>query len=460
MMLVSSMTGSAPVYTKFSRRLLLGGLAATAAASQQRRPNIVFILADDLGYGDLGCYGQKQIATPRLDQMAREGMRFTQAYAGSTVCAPSRCTLFTGLHTGHAYIRGNGAVRDLRPSDATVAELLQKADYRTAMFGKYALGHLGESSYPLDRGFDEWFGYFSQTHAHNYYPEQLLDGRRALELSSNTGTQKKTWAPDLFADRAVRFIEKTPADQPFFLYLATVIPHANNELGRDTKNGMEVPDDKPYSDRPWPQVEKNFAAMVTRLDVHVGRVLDALKATGRDQDTIIFFSSDNGSHSEGGHDPRFFASSGPLRGQKRDLYEGGIRVPMLVRWPGKIQAGAVNDHPWAFWDVLPTLTDLAGTQAPAGLDGHSVVPTLLGRTGQKQHESLYWEFHERGFSQAVRMGKWKGVKRGKAAAIELYDLTQDVGETKDLAAANPAVVKQIQALMQSSRTDAPEWPVK
>jgi arylsulfatase A-like enzyme len=443
------------------RREFLSALTIAAASAQPpQRPNIVLLLADDLGYGDVGCYGQKQIATPFLDQLAARGMRFTQGYAGSTVCAPSRCSLFTGKHTGHALIRGNlgGAVDlTLGKDDVVIPEVLKRAGYRSAIFGKWALGHLGSPGYSLDKGFDESAGFFSQTAAHNYYPEHIADGRHPLLLKGNMGTQKSDYAPDYFTGRALEFVKKTI--EPFFLYWPTTIPHANNEMGRDTGNGMEVPSDAPYTDQPWPQVEKNFAAMVTRMDADLGKLMALLKETGRDQNTLILFASDNGPHREGGHDPNFFRSSGPLRGIKRDLYEGGIRVPFIAHWPGKIKPGVVG-QPVAFWDVLPTLAEIVGQPAPAGIDGISFLPTLLGRGAQRQHEYFYWEFHERGFTQAIRMNQWKGVRKSGQSQLELYDLSKDLGETNNVAAANPAVARKLLAYLEAARTESKEFPVK
>lgn len=446
-----------------NRRQFLGvaGAAVAAAQTTASRPNIVLILADDLGYGDLGCYGQKQIPTPNIDRLAAEGIRFTSAYAGSTVCAPSRCCLHTGFHTGHARVRGNIGIPNelaLRPEDTTVAEVLKQAGYRNGIFGKWALGTLGGTGYPLDQGFDEWFGFFSQSHAHNYYPEHLLDGRGALALKGNMGTQKKDYAPDLILDRALRFIEKT--SEPFFLYFPTTIPHANNEMGRDTGNGMEIPEDAPFSDRPWPQVEKNFAAMVSRLDREVGRILDTLKRTGKDSNTLIIFSSDNGPHQEGGHKSDFFDSNGPLKGIKRALYEGGIRVPAIARWTGRIKLGQVSDQPWAFWDFLPTAAELAGVPAPRGIDGISIVPTLTGQGTQKQHDYFYWEFHENGFAQAVRQGKWKAVRKTGQTTAELYDLSSDLGEENNLAGTHPDVAQRLVGIMRNARTESADFPVK
>ncbi|MBM3726589.1 MAG: arylsulfatase [Acidobacteria bacterium] len=443
------------------RRFLSSSVAIPLAAQapQRRRPNIVLILADDLGYGDLGCYGQKVITTPRIDQLASEGLRFTQAYAGCTVCAPSRCALMTGRHTGHCLVRGNFYPDlPLRKTDITLTEVLKQAGYRTGLFGKWSLGGLGTSGYPLDKGFDEFVGFFSQTHAHNYYPEHLLENRGSLLLRGNMGTQKKEYAPDIFTDRAVRFVEAAARNrqQPFFLHLSHPAPHANNELGRDTGNGMEVPEDAPYSSRPWPKPEKNFAAMVTRLDRDVGRVLDRLKQLGLDEDTLVIFTSDNGPHREGGHDAAFFSSSGALTGTKRDLTEGGIRVPFIARWAGTIQPG-VSDHVVAFWDLLPTFAELAGAPAPRDVDGISIAGALRGAPA-RSHEYLYWEFHEGRFQQAIRMGAWKAIRnRGRTA---LYDLARDVGESDDVSARHPDVLARIEPLFAQARTESMHWPVK
>ena len=437
-----------------NRRQFLGTLgAAIPSLGQTQKLNIVFILADDLGYGDLGCYGQAVIATPHLDHLAGEGMRFTQSYAGSTVCAPSRCCLMTGMHTGHARIRGNGPDVPLRPEDRTIPELLKTAGYRTGMFGKWSLGAIHTTGYPTRKGFDEWFGFFSQTQAHTYYPEILLDGEKDVIVRGNFGRNRKTdYAPDLFRERALKFLDKSKPG-PFFLYYPVTIPHANNELGAETGNGLEVPEDAPYSSKDWPQVEKNFAAMVTRMDRDIGLLLQKLKDTGADKNTLVLFSSDNGPHKEGGHSPDFFHSSGPLRGIKRALYDGGIRVPLIARWPGRIKPGSTSDHVCAFWDYLPTLAEAAGVAAPRGIDGISFLPALLGRPQQK-HEYLYWEFHEGGFVQAVRSGDWKLV--GK----ELFDLKNDIGEKINLAAQHPDIAAKLAQYMASARTDSADFPIR
>jgi len=439
-----------------NRRDFLFTAAAPLLAPQSpasRKPNIVFILADDLGYGDLSCYGQKMIATPNLDRLAAEGMRFTQAYAGSTVCAPSRCCLMTGLHTGHARIRGN-ARHPLRPEDTTVAEVLKRAGYHTGLVGKWGLGEAASTGVPNRKGFDEFFGYLNQQHAHSYYPDHLWENESDVILAGNLGVPRE-YSHDLFTDRALKFVEKNRA-QPFFLYLAYTIPHANNELGRDTGNGMEVPEVGEFATRNWPQQEKNFAAMVTRMDRDIGKFMAKLKETNVDQDTLIIFSSDNGPHREGGHEPDFFDSNGPLRGIKRDLYEGGIRVPALARWPGRIRPG-VSDHIWSFPDFLPTAAEVAGARPPARIDGVSFLPTLLGNR-QPQPENLYWEFHERGFTQAVRFGDWKAVRNG--GKTEIYNLRDDIGEKKDLAANEPATVAKAEKMMRAMRSESELWPIK
>jgi arylsulfatase A-like enzyme len=388
--------------------------------------------------------------------MAAEGIRFTQAYAGCTVCAPSRSALMTGYHTGHTRVRGNGKNEMLlRATDFVLPELFKKAGYTTGMFGKWGLGGVGYPGYPTRKGWDSWFGFFSQLQAHLYYPDMLLDGDHALELTGNWGGKKKQYAPDLFLDRALQFLATNQA-KPFFLYFSSTIPHANNELGRDTGDGIEIPEDAPYSAKPWPKLERKFAATITRLDRDIGRILEKLKTLGLDDNTLVLFSSDNGAHREGGHNPDFFKSSGPLRGIKRDLTEGGIRVPFIARWPGKVPSAKVSDHPFAFWDMMPTLADAIGAKAPQNIDGISMYPALLGQPA-KTHEYLYWEFHEGGFSQALRAGDWKLIKsKGKTM---LFNIKADVHEDTDLAAANPDIVTRLAKLMAGARTDSPDFPV-
>jgi arylsulfatase A-like enzyme len=451
----------------------LQGCAAgnQTVGAKTKQPNIIFILADDLGYGDLGCFGQKIIQTPNIDRMAAEGMIFTDHYAGSTVCAPSRCCLMTGLHSGHALVRGNARV-PLRPSDVTVAELLKKAGYSTGIIGKWGLGEPESTGIPNKQGFDYWFGYLNQRHAHNYYPKYLWRNEQEVVLENEVNhvidgrdrtpggvaTKRIEYSHDLFAEEALRFVQKNK-DKTFFLYLAFTIPHANNEAGN---KGMEVPSHGLYSNRDWPEPQKGHAAMITRMDGDIGRLMAELKKLGLDEDTFVFFSSDNGPHKEGGADPAFFNSSGPLRGYKRALYEGGIRVPTIARWPGKIKAGSVTGHISAFWDFLPTCCDLAGIKTPEGIDGISMLPTLLGQTTkQKKHEFLYWEFHEQGKRQAVRMGDWKGVRQNIAknpnAPIELYYLKTDIAEQHNVAKQHPQIIAKMEDIMSSARTPSKHW---
>ena len=439
-----------------------GSLEAKIAALHSR-PNIVFILADDLGYGELGCYGQDKIKTPNLDRIAAEGVRFTQCYAGSPVCAPSRAVLMTGRHVGHVSIRGNASV-PLATNETTVAEVLHQAGYQTALIGKWGLGLTNTPSTPDRRGFDLCLAFLDQHHAHDYYPTYLWrsstfgDEPEPLfkyDLSWNQNGAKGKYVQDLFTQAATNFIRGAKY-KPFFLYLAYTLPHANNEL---KDQGMQVPSDAPYSSEPWPQPEKNKAAMITRLDQDVGAILAQLKALRLESNTVLFFSSDNGPHNEGGAKAAFFHSSGPLRGVKRDLYEGGIRVPMIARWPGKIPAGSTSTQVWSFCDFLPTAADLAAVKAPGDIDGLSMLPALLGKKQTNQHAFLYWEFHEKGSKQAVRWGDWKAVRLAPGAPLELYNLTKDLGETMNVAAAHPDIIARIDAYLKTARTDSREWPL-
>jgi arylsulfatase A-like enzyme len=436
--------------------IAVGALVFACANVQAAlRPYIVFILADDLGYGDVGCYGQQTIKTPRIDALAASGLRFTNCYAGSTVCAPSRCALMTGRHTGHARVRSNARV-PLKPEDVTLAEVLKSAGYATGIIGKWGLGEPDTTGIPNLQGFDEWFGYLNQHHAHNYYPDYLWKNENRVTFDNvvqdNVATKRSVYSADLFTREALSFLERHQREQ-FFLYLPFTLPHANNEAG---KNGMEVPSDAPYSSQDWPQAQKNHAAMITYLDAQLGAVLDKLKQLGLEENTIVFFSSDNGPHREGGADPAFFHSAGLLRGFKRALYEGGIRVPMIARYPGHVLAGATSNQVWAFWDLLPTLAELAGAKPPPDIDGLSMLPSILGEQAaghaQHNHEYLYWEFPERGFAQAVRLGDWKGVRPQPGAALELYDLSQDPGEQHNLADKHQDIVARIEAIMARAHT--------
>jgi arylsulfatase A-like enzyme len=420
----------------------------------KNKPNIILILADDLGYGDLSCYGQTKFKTPNIDQLAADGMRFTQCYAGTTVCAPSRACLMTGLHTGHVRIRGNAAV-PLQAQDVTVAEVLKAADYHTGVVGKWGLGLAGTPGTPTRQGFDDFVGYLSQTHAHDYYPTQLYRNDNLFVLDKNLYGNKGQYSHDLFSQVASNYVRINKYGS-FFLYLSYTIPHANNEL---KEKGMEVPSDEPYTNENWPQPEKNKAAMIARLDSDIGALMQQLKQLKIEDNTVLFFASDNGPHKEGGVDPDFFNSSGPLKGIKRDLYEGGIRVPMIVRWPGKIKAGSVSEQPWAFWDFLPTAAEIAGVAAPPGIDGISILPTLLGQKQTNQHEFFYWEFHEKGSKQAMRMGDWKAVRLELGKPLELYNLRTDPGETMNVAEAHPEVVARIEQHLKTARKPDPRWPL-
>ena len=438
-------------------------IATADGAQSGRRPNVILITADDLGYGDLGCYGQKNFKTPHLDRLAREGIRFTQAYAGSTVCAPSRCALMTGLHTGHARIRGNAKV-SLRDEDITVAEVLKPAGYKTAHIGKWGCAEPGSEGEPHKQGFDRWFGYVTNHEAHNYYPAFLWKNGNRFELPNDVergvSTNKAVYSPELFTADALRFIEENK-DGPFFLYLGYTQPHANNEA---RNQGMEVPDYGEYAGKDWPDPEKGRAAMIAYMDRDIGRILDHLKRLGIDENTVVMFTSDNGPHKEGGSDPTYHDCNGPLRGIKRNLYEGGVRVPLIVRWPEKTKANQTSGHVCAHWDFLATISELAGIKTPHPTDGISFYPTLVGSGSaaqqQKQHDFLYWEFHERGFQQAARTGNWKGVLLKHGGRLELYDLATDIGEEHNVAEKHPEVVARIEAYLKTARSENPNWPIR
>jgi arylsulfatase A-like enzyme len=444
------------------------------------KPNIIYILADDLGYGDLSCNGQKNFQTPNLDKMAAGGMLFTQHYSGATVCAPSRSALMTGQHTGHTPIRGNKEWKPegqwpLKTDALTVAEMLKQAGYTTGAFGKWGLGYPGSEGDPNQQGFDEFYGYNCQRMAHNYYPGHLWDNQVKVVLEGNSGDKFEVYAPKLIHERALQFIEKNK-DKPFFLFYPNVIPHAELVLPEENLaefrgkfqpekafKGAE-PGDAGFREGPYgtqPESHAAFAAMVTLLDKQVGEVLSKLKELGLEKNTLVIFSSDNGPHQEGGADPDYFDSNGPLKGYKRDLYEGGIRVPTIAFWEGKIVAGSKSEHVSAFWDFLPTVAELTGVETPQSIDGISFLPALLGKE-QKQHDHLYWEFHELGGRQAVRKGDWKLVKYHvfdpAKTTTELYNLATDIGEEKNIASENPEVVKELQLLINSARVDNQDFP--
>jgi uncharacterized sulfatase len=449
-----------PVYAILIFTFSLAGYAG-------ERPNIIHIMADDLGYGDLGSYGQETLSTPNLDQMAREGMRFTQYYAGNTVCRPSRAALRFGQHPGNAPVNSN-AKFVVQPDDITVTSLLDQAGYTIGGVGKWALGYADTVGAPFKLHHDMWFGYLQQGAAHNYYPQFLWNNDRLVTLDnkvkytkdyrtglggeSGHATQRHEYSHDLMVDRAMQFVRENQ-DGPFYLEMHVTIPHANNE---GKPQGMEVPDAGPYSNKDWPAPEKGFAGMVHRLDRDVGQMIDLLEKLEIDEDTVVFFTSDNGPHKEGGHKATFFDSNGPLRGIKRDLYEGGIRVPLIVRWPGQIEPGTTSDHLAAFWDFMPTVADLAGIQTPTHSDGLSYLPTLLGdEDKQEKHDFLYWDFqtHSTGsrshaISRAVRMGKWKAVQPKTGDPIELYNLQKDLGEQNNIADQHPGVVAEARSIFK------------
>jgi len=463
--------------------IALAFLTPVLAVAAADRPNIIFILADDMGYGDAGCYGQKTLATPNMDRMAAEGMKFTRHYAGCTVCAPSRCVLMTGLHTGHCRVRGNGP-GIIPDTDPTVPKLLKSAGYTTAAIGKYGLGLPLPPDDPLKKGFDYFFGYVDTAHAHNCYTTFLVRNGVNVPLDNTVipGTEKrpgmgvaapdgrKQWAPQLLADDVQRFLDERAKekDRPFFLYYALNLPHANNEAGKDSPlgHGLESPTYGNFAARDWPDVEKGFASVMKFVDGEVGAVLAKLKALGLEENTIVFFSSDNGPHQEGGHRVAHFQSNDGLTGMKRDLTEGGVREPFIARWPGRIKAGAVSEHVCGFVDFLATCADLAGLGAQAGSDGISYLPTLLGKSEeQRQHPYLFWNFLEQGGKRSVLQWPWKlihlntGVveqKPGKGASakkplvVELYNLDKDPAEEKNVAADNPEKVAVLEKLIKDA----------
>jgi arylsulfatase A len=455
------------------------------------KPNIIYILADDLGYGDLSCYGQEKFETPNIDRLAKKGMLFTQHYAGSTVCAPSRSSLMTGLHTGRTPVRGNrgmnGGQFPLPANAVTFPKMLKDGGYVTGAFGKWGLGYPGSSGDPLNQGFDEFFGFNSQTVAHNYYALELNDNDQVIQLEENKGTAQGLYIPDLIHERTLDFIERH-RDTSFFLFVPTIIPHAElfapqqymdmflNRTSAEppytytSKFEPETPyegiDDPAhprykvggYGSQPYPRAA--FAAMIKLLDDQVGEIIAKLDELGLTENTLVIFTSDNGPHVEGGADPAFFNSNGPFQGYKRDLYEGGIRTPMLAKWPARIKEGSKTDHISAFWDVLPTLAEVAGVPVPEDINGISFLPTLVGQD-QRAHEHLYWEFHEQQGKQAVRKGEWKAIKLNVLAQkpeFQLFNLNKDVGESNNLTEEHPEILEELIRLMDSEQVEDPEWP--
>ena len=464
------------------------GFCVRAGSAFAEQPNVIFILADDLGYGDLGCYGQKLIKTPRLDRMAKEGMLFTNFYAGNTVCAPSRSVLMTGQHMGHTFVRGNAGGPDmskqsLRDQDVTVAEVLKSSGYRTGLCGKWGLGDEitgGQSGLPRRQGFDFFYGQLNQVHAHNYYPEFLWRNEQKEKLKNvvqlndksyggftgGWATKRVDYTHDLVANEALSFIKRNAGGnetgKPFFLFLSLTIPHANNEGTRGTGNGQEVPDYGQYADKDWTDPNKGQAAMISRMDSDVGKILDLLEELNISEQTLVMFSSDNGPHNEGGHNPKLFDPAGPLRGMKRDLYEGGIRVPMVARWPGTTPPGSTSDHIGYFGDLMATVAELSETECPKNIDSISFAPTLKAKPDQqKKHKYLYWEFYEQGGKQAVRAGDWKALRMPwRTGKTQLFDLSKDIGEELDLADQNPEVVKRLETMMDEAHTPHPNWQAR
>ena len=445
------------LFSKISFAICILANTSYGFLTDDEKPNIIFIMADDMGYGDAGCFGGTQIQTSNIDQISAEGIRFTDCYAGSTVCAPSRSVLMTGLHAGHTRVRGNtgkgGVVGlggrpgriPLRDEDITVAEVLKTAGYTTGMTGKWGLGEPNTNGIPNKQGFDQWFGFLNQRQAHNHYPDFIWLNKSKFPLVGNENSGQQIYSHDLFTGFALNFIRENK-DKPFFLYVPYCVPHSQ----------FETPDLGAYAEKPWSDQEKTYAAMITRMDNHIGQILKTLVELEIDKNTIVFFCSDNGAANryEGTLD-----SSGQLRGRKRDMFEGGLRTPMVVRWPGKIAPGSVSETAWTFADFLATAAELGSATAPS-TDGVSIVPTLLGQSQDLSHRFLYWEFFEKGFQQAVRWKNWKAIRLKPEQPIQLFDLTTDLGETTDVASKNSEVVSKIENFLKTARTDSEEFPIK
>ncbi len=440
------------------------------------KPNIIFIMADDLGYGDLGSYGGSRIQTPNLDKMAGDGIRFLNHYAGTSVCAPARSALMTGLHTGHTQVRGNlqwepYGQRPLQENTVTLASSLKEAGYYTAMVGKWGLGVEGTSGDPLKQGFDYYLGYLCQVLAHNHSPAFIMENGVKIPLDNEvvwTDTShwtnglgsypvvKKDFTQEIFTEKALEIIE-SKKDEPFFLYFSSIIPHDNGEAPKG-KRYSDIPSFAPYEDKDWTESEKGYAAMVTHLDKDVGRILNKLKELGLEENTLVIFTSDNG-----GDSPDSFheESNLPFRGHKRDLYEGGIRVPFLAYWKGKIAAGRESIHPSAFWDMLPTFHELAELPTPQQTDGISIFPELLGKD-QPAHDHLYFEFHEQGGKQAVIKENWKlirlQVRNPDKTHLELYNLNEDISESKNLVAQHPEKADELLEIIKHARVPSEDFP--
>lgn len=454
----------------------------------QTKPNIVYILADDLGYGDLSCYGQKFFKTPTLDSLARHGIRFTQHYTGSPVCAPSRASLMTGRDPGHSRVRGNyeagpygfGAGWPLQPKDYTIAEVLKLGGYATAIIGKWGLGVQETTGAPGKQGFDYSYGHLNQGHAHNQFPDHLFRNGNREEISANKQGQTGAFSGDLLTQDAMQYLDNQRRDQPFFLYLTYTTPHAELLVPDDSlfQACKRIVQDRPFTTakvggtsniyggyRSQEHPAAAYAAMVVRLDRDIKKVVDRLKKNGLHDNTIIMFASDNGPHREGGADPSYFNSSGGLRGAKRDVYEGGIRTPFIVYWPGIIAAGSVSGHVSSFWDIMPTLAEIAGVNLKKSnipTEGISLLPTLKGHPkDQREHDYLYWEFHEGPTShQAIRSGDWKAVRLNPEASVELYNLKDDPAEKVNVASLHPQVATKLKATIDKAREPHELWPLK
>lgn len=450
--------------------LLAGNCLPTFSGTVENKketPNVIFILADDLGIGDLGCYGQDRIKTPAIDYLANNGMKFTQHYSGSTVSAPSRCSLLTGKHTGHSYIRGNKGYigkdnrkydLNLADEEITLGEIFKIKDYTTACIGKWGLGGPSGEGHPNNQGFDYFFGYLGQANAHNYYPDQLFENNNPIILDN------KVYSHDLIIEKALDFLDEN-YDKPFFLYLTPTIPHQHlivpeNEF-YDYDGKFDEPATKGKKYRKGSKPRTTFASMVTRLDYGVQSIINLLKEKNILDNTIIIFTSDNGTHEEGGHNPKYFDSNGPFRGIKRDLYEGGIRTPFIIHWPAVIKPGSISFHESTFWDFMPTVCDLINVEKPKNIDGISYLPTILGYGKQKKHDYLYFEFHERGGKQAVIKDRWKlirlNVNKPDEEVYELYNLNADPSEIANVYSLYPQIVKDLKNIMNSSHIRNENW---
>ncbi len=448
-------------------------IVINSCSNNDHKPNIIFIMSDDLGYGHLGCYGQKIIQTPNIDRLAKEGMLFTQAYSGCSVCAPSRNSLMTGQHSGHISVRGNGGGVSLQDKDITIAQVLKKAGYKTGLFGKWGLGEEGTAGIPNKKGFDQFFGYLHQLHAQFYYPEFLWHNQEKIYFPENKGMKRVTYSPDLILNKAFEFIHQNK-NQPFFLYLPVAIPHHEFIVPDETLD-MYRGKFKEFPIPHWrdgyalpKEPRATFAAMVTHMDKGIGELIILLRDLKIYKNTIIFFVSDNGAAHGPLENAEFFKANGDLRDYKGSLYEGGIRVPMIVSWPGKVLANSETDLITYFPDIMPTLAELASASAslPAKIDGISIVPTLLNKDTQNKHIACYWEDADYyrsspfgpisvSFMQAVRMGKWKGVKNSPDTPIELYNIALDIGEKQNLAREHSEIVQRLAKIMQAEHEEAP-----